>query len=197
MSARRAQQKERGILYYLGTGISGGVLALIIALGIAVIGLPAATGSTALTVLTRSMEPTYPPGTLVIVAPIKAQDIRLGDAITYQIESGKPDVVTHRVIAVSSKSDGSVTFVTQGDNNGAPDANPVVADQVRGKVWYSLPWIGWVNTTVSGASRGWILPVLAVVLFLYAGWMFASGMMARARRNRTRGRRALIRQGES
>src|SRR5690606_18064162 len=140
--------KPRGLLYYLGVGLSAGLLAFVLLLGELVIVIPAATGSTPMTVLTTSMVPNYPPGTLIIVQPIDAQDIRLGDAITYQIESGKADVVTHRVIAISNSSDGSVAFTTQGDNNGSADAAPVMPVQIKGKVWYSVPWIGYVNTLV-------------------------------------------------
>src|SRR5690554_3045189 len=135
--------KKHGILYYIGVGLSAGLLAIVLLLGVAVIVVPAVTGSTPMTVLTGSMDPTYPPGTLIIVKPIDTADIRIGDPITYQIESGKEAVVTHRVISVTSSSDGSTSFTTQGDANNAPDAAPVIAEQNRGEVWYSLPWIGY------------------------------------------------------
>lgn len=184
MSARRVKTKPKGVLYYLGTGLSAGLLGLVLLLGLAVIVLPAITGSTPLTVLTQSMEPTYPPGTLVIVKPIEPADIRIGDAVTYQIESGKPAVVTHRVMSISTTSTGGTSFITQGDNNDAPDANPVLPEQVRGTVWYSVPYIGHLNTLIGGADKSWIVPIVAVALFLYAGWMFASGFAARRRRSR-------------
>jgi len=154
MSGRRARDtqheaKSRGLLYYIDVGLSGGLLAFVLLVAALVIVVPAATGSTPMTVLTSSMEPNYPPGTLVIVQPVDPQDVRIGDAITYQIESGKDAVVTHRVISVTSSSDGSVTWTTQGDNNDAPDAAEVIPDQLRGKVWYSGPWIGYLNHLVN------------------------------------------------
>lgn len=182
-SARRAK-KPRGLLYYLGVGLSAGLLAFVLLIGVLVIVVPAATGSTPMTVLTGSMEPTYPPGTLIIVKPIDAQDVRIGDPITYQIESGKDAVVTHRVISVSSGTDGSVSFMTRGDNNDAADANPVVPEQLRGKVWYSVPWIGYVNNLATGNMRGWLIPAIAIALFAYAGYMLASGIATSARKRR-------------
>ncbi|MCW4384818.1 signal peptidase I [Salinibacterium sp. SYSU T00001] len=181
----KEQKKSRGLLYYLGVGLSSGLLAFVILLGVLVIVVPAATGSTPMTVLTGSMEPTYPPGTLVIVRPTDAQDIRIGDPITYQIESGKEAVVTHRVIAVTQSTDGELRFTTKGDANGAADAAQVQPVQIRGKVWYSVPWIGYVNNLVSGGARGWLIPTLAVGLFLYAGYMLASGIAGAARKRRT------------
>jgi signal peptidase len=193
MSGRRNAKnndKPRGLLYYVGVGLSAGLLAFVLLLGVLVIVVPAATGSTPMTVLTTSMVPNYPPGTLIIVQPVDSQDIKLGDAITYQIESGKPDVVTHRVIAISNSSDGSVSFTTQGDNNGSADPAPVQPVQVKGKVWYSVPWIGYINTMVNGTNRGWIVPVLATGLFLYAGYMVASGIANGAKKRRLARERA-------
>jgi len=140
-----------------------------------------------MTVLTGSMAPTYPPGTLVIVKPIDAQELRIGDPITYQIKSGESAVVTHRVVAINNSTDGSVTFVTKGDANGAADAQPVEPVQLKGKVWYSVPWIGYLNNLVNGDARGWIIPTIAIGLFAYAGYMIASGL-ATAKRKRQQAR---------
>lgn len=195
MSGRRTRIKEHGVLYYIGVGVSLGLLGLVILLGVAAIVVPAATGSTPMTVLTSSMEPTYPPGTLVIVKPIDDADIRIGDAITYQIASGRPEVVTHRVISIISSSGGERRFVTQGDNNAVPDAAAVQAVQIRGKVWYSIPWIGYVNNLVSPEIRAWAIPAFATALFLYAGYQLAHWFVSSRRakrRERQRTERELV-----
>lgn len=184
MTAHRERQRSHGLAHYLVLGLSAGMLAVVVGLAVAVIGLPAIVGGTALTVLTQSMEPKLPPGTLVVVRPVATDAIRIGDVLTYQIASGKPEVVSHRVIAIARSTSGETTFTTQGDNNDAPDANPVTVAQVKGTVWYSVPWIGYLNTLVGGADKGWLVPVIAVALFLYAGWMFASGIASRRRRTR-------------
>jgi signal peptidase I len=191
MSGTRSAIRTRGILYYLGLGLSAGLLGLLALIGALVIVIPAVTGSTPMTILTGSMQPTYPPGTLIIVQPVDTADIRIGDAITYQIESGKPEVVTHRVIAIAT-TDGETTFTTQGDNNTAPDAKPVQPLQVRGTVWYAVPYIGYVNTIVNGDNRSWIVPLSAVALFAYAGWMLASGILQSARRRKRIRQRQLV-----
>ncbi|MGV8969690.1 MAG: signal peptidase I [Microbacteriaceae bacterium] len=184
MSGKRSALKERGVFHYLGVGLSAGLFGLVVLLAAVVVVVPLVTGSTPMTVLTSSMVPTYPPGTLVIVRPLDAADIRIGDAITYQLESGKPDVVTHRVISISNTSNGETLFVTQGDNNPSPDGKPVQAVQVRGKVWYSVPWIGYVNSIINGDNRVWIVPAIAGGLFVYAGYMIASALHAAARKRK-------------
>ena len=184
-SGRRAaaKPKSRGLLYYIGVGLSAGLLAFVVLIGVIVIIVPAATGSTPMTVLTGSMEPTYPPGTLIIVKPIDPQEIRIGDPITYQIESGKAAVVTHRVTAISH-TDGELVFTTKGDANSAADAAPVQPVQVKGKVWYAVPWIGYVNNLIGGDGRGWLIPAVAIGLFLYAGYMIVSGIAQSAKKRR-------------
>lgn len=184
MSGRRNAKANRGLLYYLGLGASAGVLAFLVLLGALVIVIPAISGSTPMTILTQSMVPTYPPGTLVIVRPVDPQQVRIGDALTYQLESGKPAVVTHRVIAIDNSSTGDVTYITKGDNNALADEKPVMPVQIKGTVWYSVPFIGYVNNVIGSDTRAIIVPVLATGLFLYAGYAFASGLAASARKRR-------------
>lgn len=183
MAAKRRAQPSRGLLYYVGLGLSAGLLAFLGLVGALVIVIPATSGATPMTILTNSMAPTYPPGTLVVVKPIDADLIRIGDAITYQLKSGEPEVVTHRVVAISS-TDGETSFTTKGDNNDVADSMPVKPVQIRGTVWYAVPYIGYVNTLVNGDNRAVIVPILAVGLFAYAGWMLASGITQSARRRR-------------
>jgi signal peptidase len=130
------------------------------------------------------MEPRFPPGTLVIIKPADVGTIEVGDVITYQIESGKPGVVTHRVVGLTTGGDGSVLFTTKGDNNDAEDPAQVLPVQVQGKLWYSVPWIGYVSTAVNGEHNAWIVPALIVLLFLYAGYMAASWAVSAIRTKR-------------
>ena len=183
MSGRR-NAKARGLMYYLGLGVSAGVLAIVVLVGVLVIAIPVFSGSTPMTVLTSSMEPTYPPGTLIIVKPIEPEAVRIGDALTYQIESGKPAVVTHRVTEVQNSTSGELAFITKGDNNSQADELPVRPVQIKGTVWYSIPWIGYVNNIINGDARSWIVPLIATLLLLYAGYAFASGIVTTARKRR-------------
>jgi signal peptidase I len=185
-SGSRGAHKRKGVLHYIGVGLSFGLLALIALIAVLVIALPMLTKSTPYTVLTSSMTPTYPAGTLVIVKPTDVQQIKIGDVVTYQIASNQPAVVTHRVIQVvePTTADGTVSFITKGDANSLPDAKPVKPVQVRGVVWYAVPFIGWVNNIVNGGARGVIIPIVAGALFLYAGFMAASAVVDRRRKAR-------------
>ncbi|MCH1867560.1 signal peptidase I [Nocardioides sp. CFH 31398] len=151
--------------------------------------VPRVTGSTPYTVLTGSMAPGLPVGTLVVVRPVSAEDVRIGTVLTYQLRSGQPEVVTHRVIGTRQGPDGR-EFVTQGDANAVPDAEPVLEQQVRGEVWYSLPWVGRVSHALDPGQRRSVTAVLAGGLALYAGLSFgAAGLQARRGRRERRARR--------
>jgi signal peptidase len=176
------------VLRAVGFGLSTGLVVLVAALAVVLIVVPKATGSLPLSVLTQSMEPTLPPGTLVVVRPVAADDIEVGDVVTYQITSGQAAVVTHRVIAVASSSDGGRTFTTKGDNNDVADSRPVLPEQIRGTVWYSLPALGTVNQFVNG-SRAWLIPSVAVLLLSYGAVMITIGSVSSVRRRRRRAER--------
>jgi signal peptidase len=144
--------------------------AVLIVCGLLIIGfvlVPRLTGSTPYTVLTGSMRPSMPPGTTVVVKPLPFSEIKVGDVITYQISSGEPEVVTHRVIGVNVTQDG-VRLETKGDANPIADPSLVREEQVRGKVWYWLPVIGYVTNGVTSDTRTWLAQGLGVGLIGYA-----------------------------
>lgn len=175
-------RRAAGILSTVLSGLSAGVLLLILGLGTITIVLPAAVGGMPLSVLTGSMRPHLPPGTLVVIKPVPVQEIAVGDVITFQIASGQPAVATHRVVARSIDSaSGEVRFTTQGDANNTPDPEPIQPAQIRGKVWYAVPYLGWVNQAVDGQTRSWAIPALAGALFVYAAWTFGSAVREKLR----------------
>lgn len=182
----RKPVKVKGVLHYIGVGLSFGLLSLVLLLAVLVVALPMLTKSTPYTVLTSSMNPSYPAGTLVIVKPTDVQQIHIGDVITYQIKSNEPAVITHRVIQIvePAKTGDEVKFVTKGDANSLPDPQ-VKPVQVRGVVWYAVPYIGWVNNVINGDTRSVIVPIIAGGLFLYAGYAAASSLVDRRRRAAT------------
>jgi len=164
-----SKQKKKGVLHYIGVGLSFGMLSLVLLLAVLVVALPMLTKST--------------PYTLVIVKPTDTQQIHLGDVITYQITSNEPAVITHRVIQIvePAKAGDEVKFITKGDANSLPD--PVVKPvQVRGVVWYAVPFIGWINNVINGGTRNVLVPIIAGGLFLYAGFMGASTVIERRRK---------------
>lgn len=143
--------------------------------------VPRLAGATPFTILTGSMEPGMPPGTLVVVRPVDIEDVGIGSVITYQLESGKPAVVTHRVVAVGTNLRGEPFVETQGDANEVPDEKPVLAAQIRGERWYSVPYLGRVVNVVSQTQRRTAVAIVVVGLIIYAATMFVGAARDRRR----------------
>jgi signal peptidase len=178
ITMKRSQTAQStGPVWWILQTASWMLLLSIAALLIAMIGLPRVTGATPYTVLTGSMRPGMPPGSLVVTKPVEAGKLKVGDAITYQIRSGEPEVVTHRIISLSQTLGGETLFTTQGDANPGPDEKPVKAAQIRGVVWYSIPMVGYVNSWLSGEQRIWAVGIAVVLLLGYAVYMCISALV--------------------
>lgn len=190
--ARRDADEDRvSIPRMIFRAVSWVLLVAVTLLALVVVVVPLVTGAKPYTILTGSMAPQYPPGTLVVVKPVDASEINLGDVITYQLESGKPEVVTHRVVAVGTDAEGGRIFTTRGDANDGDDPEPVRPVQIVGKLWYSVPYIGWINNVVTGQARALALPIVVGGLFVYGIVTISLGF-----RDRRRAKAALARDAQ-
>jgi hypothetical protein len=76
------------------------------------------------------MSPTVRDGEHLIVAPVGAAQVQVGDVVFCQMVRGP---IAHRVWAVNPQSDGSRRFILAGDASWESD-RPVAAAQLRGQV---------------------------------------------------------------
>ena len=86
------------------------MLLVVAAFVTATVAIPRLVGGTAYTVTSGSMRPTLPPGTLIVTRPADPAALGIGDVITYQAVSGRPAVVTHRIIGVGYAANGEITL---------------------------------------------------------------------------------------
>lgn len=163
-----------------------GFVALVIAslAAVVLIVVPLLSGSTQYSVLTSSMKPGYPPGTLLVVKPVDVAEVAPGDVVTYQIASGEAAVVTHRVVSTGVDRQGERVLFTQGDNNDVADPEPVRAVQVRGRVFYAVPYAGFAANWLGNRDRGLLGQAAAFGLIGYGLVSLARGIGARAVRRR-------------
>lgn len=100
-------------------------------------------------IATGSMEPLIYPGDMVLVKRMDAKNIKVGDVIQYRKEN---IYIFHRIID-TVEEDGELKYKTKGDNNSVPDKNLVKSNDIRGKVIYTIPKIGW-PTLFLRSSKG-------------------------------------------
>ena len=145
------------------------------------VALPRIVGGTPYSVLTGSMRPDLSPGTLIVVRPTPIDEIAIGDVITYQLESGKRTVVTHRVVGIGVDVEGARVLQTQGDANQKLDPKPVREVQIKGELWYSVPQLGRLHQLLTGQERQWAVYAVAVLLLGYAAMLWGGALRNRVR----------------
>ncbi|MDR2903938.1 MAG: signal peptidase I [Clostridiales bacterium] len=122
-----------------------------------------------LTVLTGSMEPTIPVGSLIVTREIGEETIEVDDIITYRPVDDSAVLVTHRVVAVRPE-DG--LFTTKGDANNQPDRNPVERDAIVGKTVFTIPMLG-IMLNFLRTPPGMIAMVVVFVLYVAFDLLFS------------------------
>lgn len=133
---------------------------LFAALGLVVI--PQATGSQTYTVPTNSMAPTYSAGTFIVVKPTALSGLKYGDIVTYEPTPGSGEVRTQRIVGFGAIQDGERTLITKGDNANANDPEPVRARQIKGKLLYAIPLVGYLTGALGDADREqWMMLAVA------------------------------------
>lgn len=126
--------------------------------------LPRAAGFQTYTVLSSSMEPTLPVGSVIYVRPYEDEDVKEQDIIAFQAGG---ILVAHRAISVD-RSDRTV--VTMGDANSVPDEVPTAFSDMVGKVCFYIPWLGYPLMMLQSAEgRMWLGAAALLLLFLPAG----------------------------
>ena len=103
-------------------------------------------------VLSGSMSPTFNRGDAVIVEKLnnrEKDELKVGDII--QFVSGTKFVV-HRIIDISNDENGNKLFITKGDHNNAADVGSVSLENIKGKVSFYIPLIGYPSVWLSGAA---------------------------------------------
>ena len=149
----------------LGTILLIGIIVLCVPVTI-----PKLLGYEAYTVVSGSMEPAIPTGSLVLIKGVEAREVEAEDVIAFY---GGPDsnaIITHRVVenrVIMGE------FVTKGDANAENDMNPVKYDEFIGKVALSIPAFGLfaqILTSGEGKVIAAAVIVLSLLLHVLAGF---------------------------
>ena len=139
MTERNAQQENRkkggkilpALLSAVGSLLIIGIVVLLIPMTV-----PKLFGYEVFHVLSGSMEPTIPTGSLIIVKPVEPETVEEGDVIAF---SSNGSVVTHRVVGIDSSRG---EFITKGDANEVADIYPTPFLALIGKVVFYITWVG-------------------------------------------------------
>ncbi len=113
-------------------------------------------------VLTGSMEPTVHVGTMVFTHPFELY--KLNDVISFKRENR---TITHRVIDVRNKED-ILYYKTRGDANNVSDSELISKQDIIGKVFFSIPYIGRAVFFIKTIPGYLLLIVFPAVIYIIA-----------------------------
>lgn len=121
-------------------------------------------------IVSGSMEPTIPTGSMVLVDSSSKGSEKEGDITAYRLQDGP--VVVHRLAEVTEEGN----YLMKGDANNASDMEQISPDQVQGVVRHIVPKAGYAARyfiRTSGVPAGSILAVVAMVFLHLLDMIFA------------------------
>lgn len=144
-------------LHAIGALLLWGVILLCIILTI-----PRVFGYQLYHVISGSMEPQIPIGSLILTKEIQPQELEPGDIITFYGGFNQASTIVHRVVA---NERAEKQLITKGDANEQEDIRPVKYSYVLGKMVTSVPRLGWLAAAIGTWIGKAVLMIIAVMGF--------------------------------
>jgi len=113
-------------------------------------------------VLSGSMEPKLPVGSVIFTLPRASYDA--GDIVSYYRDG---NIVTHRIVDKKIAETG-ITYITKGDANKLDDTEQLMKSQIIGKQVFVIPYIGKLTSflfTQIGFFAFIIFPIVLFIIF--------------------------------
>ncbi|XP_055696651.1 signal peptidase complex catalytic subunit SEC11A [Lutzomyia longipalpis] len=140
-------------------------------------GLMVVTGSESpiVVVLSGSMEPAFHRGDLLVLTNYREEPVRVGEIVVFKVE-GRDIPIVHRVIKLHEKNNGTVKFLTKGDNNSVDDRGLYAPGQlwltkkdIVGRARGFLPFVGMITIYMNEYPnlKYAILGILALYVLLH------------------------------
>ncbi len=135
------------------------------------------TGAKGYSVASNSMSPELRRGYVVFVKDIPFEDLKEGDIVTVGFKTGD-GTYTHRIVSIDYDKR---EIRTAGDNTGSIDTESANEFQILGKVWFSIPLLGYLSLMMTNSTY-----VAAVALFVLL-IMVVGFVVGKHYKNKTRG----------
>lgn len=121
-------------------------------------------------IASNSMQPALSRGDLVLIKKTSHSTVKVGDIIAFSVpdkyrkDFGYPGVLSHRVIRIENDPSAGIIFWTKGD---ATEIDPfgVPANALRGRIVYSVPWVGHIFLFLR-SLQGIIFLIATVIFYL-------------------------------
>lgn len=161
ITARPTRVTTTGVIHQTVTRLTSLMLVLSLMVGWAVLGLTIAQhvwGYNTYVVLSGSMRPTIPVGTLVFDQRVPGSEVVIGDVISFHPPGNPSTTITHRVVRIQTNPPGAPPGLyakTKGDANPVEDTSwiPLASGVNRVVVWipdagFAIGWVEQPGTRV-------------------------------------------------
>ena len=125
---RRRERHRRSLWQWLGSALLT-FSAVLGAVAIVTVAVCAVFGLRPVVVISGSMEPTLPVGSLIFYRTVPATEVAKGDIVTVPRQDGGTGLITHRIKELTTKG-GVTTLRLKGDANATEDPLPYVVSSV-------------------------------------------------------------------
>lgn len=159
-----SRRKRRKSPVAVTCSVLGTAMLLILAAICLPLTIPRMMGYEIYTVISGSMEPALPVGSLVYIGKEEPKNVEKDQIIAFYGAKDSNAIITHRVVenhVVMGE------FITKGDANKTNDMNPIPYENFIGKVELSLPVLGYaaqIITSIEGKIIAGAVILSALIL---------------------------------
>ena len=142
-------------------------LAVILALALVLLLVaPRVFGVHVFTVLSGSMEPAYPVGSMIYVKSVDPFQLKDGDVISFLLDENT--IATHRITGIvpDEEDESVIRFRTKGDANDAEDGSLVHCRNVVGTPIFTIPKLGYFADYIQHPPGMYIAVSAAAIVLL-------------------------------
>jgi signal peptidase I len=111
-----------------------------------------------------SMEPNIPVGSVVFIKPESTYDV--GSVITFGRNTRDEIPTTHRIVEKYTETT-PPKYLTKGDANDAPDPRQIDHREILGKVFLSVPYIGYAVVVAKEPIGFTILIIVPALIIIF------------------------------
>ena len=114
-------------------------------------------------IISGSMEPEISVNDVVIIKETPKEEIKKGDIISFD-KNG--DIITHRIIYLTTNKNGETTYITKGDANNIEDEGYVEYKDIEGKMIGKIPKIGKIIMALKSETTLIITLVILITIYI-------------------------------
>ena len=156
------QQLVNALMRHAVLRVLRNILVILIALAGTFVLVMLCSGAKGFAVQSDSMAPRLKRGDAVFVRRVAFEDLAVGDVVSASFPTDD-GVFTHRIVSIDAENR---QIHTRGDHTFSEDPAPTDASHIIGKLWFSVPYAGYLSIALQNNTLIYIALGAAIVLIL-------------------------------